>query len=125
MKHGPSVTASPAGAGTELEDFDLSASPNDHGSVRLLRRLLEGAGVPGTEIDERLLTGSVEALRHFEVEEDGGDDGRIGKEREDPHLGAAGGTEERQHVVDASEQDGPADPRGRDRSGGGLGGWAG
>jgi hypothetical protein len=29
-----------------------------------------------------------------EVEEDGGDDGRIGEEREDPHrLAATGGTE--------------------------------
>ena len=54
-----------------------------------------------------------------EVEEDGGDDGRIGEEREDPHLSAAGGTEQRQHIVDASEQDGPADPRGRGRRGGG------
>ena len=57
-----------------------------------------------------------------EVEEDGGDDGRIGEEREDPHLTATGGTEQRQHVVDASEQDGPADLRGRGRSGGGLDG---
>jgi hypothetical protein len=29
--------------------------------------------------------------------------------REDPHLGAAGGTQQRQHVVGAREQDGPAD----------------
>jgi hypothetical protein len=45
----------------------------------------------------------------FEVEEDGGDDRRIGQQREDPHLAATGGTEQRQHVVDASEQDGPSD----------------
>ncbi len=64
-------------------------------------------------------------VRDVEVEEDGGDDGRIGEEREDPHLTATGRTEERQHVVDASEQDGPADPRGRGWGGGGLGGWAG
>ena len=64
-------------------------------------------------------------VREVEVEEDGGDDGRIGEEREDPHLTATGGTEQRQHVVDASEQDGPADPRGRGWGGGGLGGWAG
>ena len=43
------------------------------------------------------------------MEEDGGDDGRIGEEGEDPHLVAAGGTEQRQHVVDPREQDGPAD----------------
>jgi hypothetical protein len=47
-----------------------------------------------------------------EVEEDDGNDGRIGEEREDLHLAATGGTEQRQHVVDASEQDGPSDPRG-------------
>ncbi len=29
--------------------------------------------------------------------------------REDLHLGAAGGTQQRQHVIDAREQDGPAD----------------
>ena len=46
-------------------------------------------------------------VRDVEVEEDGGDDGWIGEEREDPHLTATGGTEQRQHVVDASEQDGP------------------
>jgi hypothetical protein len=39
-----------------------------------------------------------------EVEEDGGDDGRIGQEREGAHLAATGGTEQRQHVVNASEQ---------------------
>lgn len=36
------------------------------------------------------------------VEEDGGDEGRIGEEREDPHLAATGKTEQRQHVVDVS-----------------------
>jgi hypothetical protein len=51
-----------------------------------------------------------------EVEEDGGDNGRIGQKREDLHLGAAAGTEERQHIVDPREQDGPADSGG----GGGL-----
>ena len=56
-----------------------------------------------------------------EVEEDGGDDGRIGEEREDSHLATAGGTEQRQHVVDPREQDGPADSRGRGWSGGGFG----
>ena len=43
------------------------------------------------------------------MEEEGGDDGRIGEEGEDPHLAAAGGTEQWQHVVDPREQDGPAD----------------
>ena len=40
------------------------------------------------------------------MEEDGGDAGRIGEEREDPHLATADGTEHRQHVVDPREQDG-------------------
>jgi hypothetical protein len=48
-------------------------------------------------------------VREVEVQEDGRDDGRIGQEREDPHLGAADGTQERQQVVDACEQDGPTD----------------
>jgi len=39
------------------------------------------------------------------VEEDRGDDGRIGEERQHPHLIATGRTEQRQHVVDASEQE--------------------
>jgi hypothetical protein len=83
---------------------------------------------PGEEIALRRPAGGREGrglVREVEVEEDRGDDRWIGEEREDPHLGAAGGTEQRQHVVDASEQDGPADPRGRGRSGGGLGGWTG
>jgi hypothetical protein len=67
----------------------------------------------------------VALVGEVEVEEDGGDDGRIGQEREDPHLAATRGTEQRQHVVDPSEQDGPADSRRGGRSGGGLGGWAG
>jgi hypothetical protein len=41
-------------------------------------------------------------VREVEVEEDGGDDGRIGQEREDPHLAATGGAEQRQHIVDPS-----------------------
>ena len=45
------------------------------------------------------------------MEEYGGDDGRIGEEREDLHLAATCGTEQRQHVVDAREQDGPSDSR--------------
>ncbi len=43
------------------------------------------------------------------MEEDGGDDGRVSQKREDPHLGPTRGTEQWQHVVDAREQDGPAD----------------
>ena len=36
-----------------------------------------------------------------------GDDARLGEEREDLHLAATGRTEQRQHVADAREQDGP------------------
>jgi hypothetical protein len=34
-------------------------------------------------------------MEEVEVEEDGGDDGRIGQKREDLHLAATGGTEQR------------------------------
>jgi len=51
----------------------------------------------------------------FEVEEDGGDDGWVGEEGEDPH-GAAATTlravpraEERQDLIDPCEEHGPAD----------------
>jgi len=61
------------------------------------------------------------------VEEDGRDDARIGQKREDLHVGAAGGTQKRQDIVDAREQDGPADS-GRGgalgRQLGGRGGWS-
>ncbi len=55
----------------------------------------------------------------FEVEEDCGDDGRIGEESENLHLAPAGGAEQGQHFAThatrgcpASEQHGPADGRG-------------
>ena len=47
-----------------------------------------------------------------EVQEDGADDRGLGEEREDPHLAATGRAEERKHLVDAREEDGPADARG-------------
>jgi hypothetical protein len=43
--------------------------------------------------------------------EDGGDDGRIGDEGEDLHGAAAGGTEERQDLIDPDDEHGPADAR--------------
>jgi hypothetical protein len=46
-----------------------------------------------------------------DVEEDGGYDGRVGEKGEDGHLATAGGAEERQDIVDASEEHGPSDPR--------------
>ena len=73
---------------------------------------------PGEEMALGWPAGGREGRRfvgEVEVEEDGGDDGRISEEREDPHLTTTGRTEQRQHVVDASEQDGPADLRGRGR----------
>ncbi len=44
------------------------------------------------------------------MEEDGGDDGRVGEKGEEGHLATAGGAEQRQDRVDACEQHGPADP---------------
>jgi hypothetical protein len=46
-----------------------------------------------------------------EVNEDGGEDGRVGEKGEDLHGAAAGGTEERQDLVDPCEEHGPADAR--------------
>ena len=42
-------------------------------------------------------------MRELEVVQDGDDDGRIGDEGDDPHGAATRGTEQRQHLVDASE----------------------
>jgi hypothetical protein len=44
----------------------------------------------------------------FDVPEDPGDGEGIGEEGEDPHFGAAVGADERQNLVDAGEQSGPA-----------------
>lgn len=52
-------------------------------------------------------------VREFEVQQDGSNDGRVGEEGEDLHVGPAGGAEERQHVVDASEELSPTDACGR------------
>lgn len=52
----------------------------------------------GEEIALRRPAGGREGRRfvgEVEVEEDRGDDGRIAEEREDPHLTATGGTEQR------------------------------
>jgi len=46
------------------------------------------------------------------MEEDGGDDGRVGEKGEDGHLSTASGAEQRQDLVDTSEEDRPADPCG-------------
>ena len=46
-----------------------------------------------------------------EVNEDGGDDGWVGEEGEDPHGAAASRAEERQDLVDTGEEHGPADAR--------------
>ena len=43
------------------------------------------------------------------MQEDGFDDGGIGEEGEDPHLAATRRAQERKHLVDAREEDGPAD----------------
>ena len=96
-----------------------------------VRDVVRLGGVEGwrltEELDEEIALGRSAGGREgrgfmgeIEVEEDSRDDGRIGQKREDLHLGAAGGTHERQHVVDAREQDGPADSgRGGANSGAG------
>lgn len=44
--------------------------------------------------------------------QDGDDDGRIGDEGDDPHEAATRGAEQRQHLVDASQKDGPPNTSG-------------
>ena len=51
-------------------------------------------------------------MGEVQVEEDGGDDGRVGEEREEAHWATAGGAEQGQDLIDAGEEDGPADARG-------------
>lgn len=108
---------------TELSDIDFEdrcaigqRPPEDIISTRFRPSLMVGVRSlieePGEEIALRWPAGRGEGrgfVGEIEVEEDGGDDGRIGEEGEDPHLAGAGGTEQRQLVVDAREQDGPAD----------------
>ncbi len=48
-------------------------------------------------------------MRQVEVEEDGLHGGREGDERDDPHLTPAGGTQEREHLVDPSQELRPED----------------
>jgi len=47
-----------------------------------------------------------------EVQEDGGDNRRVGEEGEDAHGPATGGAEERHDLIDAGEEHGPPDARG-------------
>ena len=68
-------------------------------------------------------------MRELEVLQDGDDDGRIGEEGEDPHGATTRGAEQRQDLVDASEQQGPTDASGvcgasRLRIDGALRAWA-
>ena len=108
-------------AGTPIERGCLIEEPGEEIALGRSARGREGRRFVGEALTPR--NACIAWGPRVEAEEDGGDDGRIGEEREDPHLTATGRTEQRQHVVDASEQDGPADLRGRGR--GGLGGWAG
>ena len=52
------------------------------------------------------------AVWEIEMEEDGGDDRRVGEKGEDGHLAAARRAEQRQDLVDPGEEHGPSDPRG-------------
>ena len=68
-----------------------------------------------------------------EVQEDGGENGRVSEKREDSHLAATGWAEQRKHLVDPREEYGPADAGkggggsgrlgGLGRRGGGRGGF--
>jgi hypothetical protein len=65
------------------------------------RRLVEQEvtlGWPASRCEERGFVGKVE------VNEDGGDDGWVGEEGEDPHGAAASRAEERQDLVDTGEE---------------------
>ena len=46
-------------------------------------------------------------MREIEMEEDALHGGGQGDERDDPHLAAAGGAQERKHLVDAGQKLGP------------------
>jgi hypothetical protein len=48
----------------------------------------------------------------LEMFEDGEDDGWVSEEGENVHLATTGGTQQRQHLVDPSEQSGPTDTSG-------------
>jgi len=112
-----------------------SQSPNEdsRGGVELSvvefvgQRLVEqevghGLGIGGVEarnlVEQEIPLGRAASGREgrrsvgqVEVNEDGGDDGRIGDEGEDLHGAAAGRTEERQDLIDPGEEHGPADTR--------------
>ncbi len=75
---------------------------------------VEGGSLIEQEVTLRGRAGGREErgpVGQLEVEEDGGDDGRVGEEGEDAHGSAAGGAEEREDLVDAGEEDGPPDAR--------------
>lgn len=82
------------------------------------RRLVEEEITLGWAARRREGWGPVEQI---EVEEDGGDDGRVSEEREDAHGAAACGAQQWQDLVDTSEEDGPTDTCGA----GGSGRWVG
>ena len=48
-------------------------------------------------------------MGQFEVEEDGGNDGRIGEKGQDPHWATTGRAEQWEHLVDTCEERGPSD----------------
>ena len=71
---------------------------------------MEGRSLVEEEISLRRTASGLDGgrcVRELEVVQDGDDDGRIGDEGDDPHGATAGGAEQRQHLVDASQKDGP------------------
>ena len=71
---------------------------------------IEGRGLVDVELGLGRATGGGHPgrpMREVEVEEDALDGRGQGDERDDPHLAAAGGAQERKHLVDAGQELGP------------------
>ena len=76
---------------------------------------VEGRGLVEEEVSLGWPTGGRDRGRsvgQFEMFEDGEDDGWVSEEGEHVHLATTGGTQQRQHLVDPSEQSGPTDTSG-------------
>jgi hypothetical protein len=83
--------------------------------VELRVRGVEGGGLIEQEVTLGRAPSGGEgrgAVWEVEMQEDGGDDGRVSEKGEDGHVAAARGAEQGQDFVDACEEHGPSDPRG-------------
>jgi hypothetical protein len=78
-------------------------------------RGVEGRGLVEVEFGLGRTPGGGHAgmpMRQVEMEEDVLHGGGKGDKRDDPHLSTAGGTQEREHLVDAGQELGPEDAAG-------------